>query len=135
MTQSGPQLITLQAVCSPGDDLEPVITRDAARRRLRASEGDWRDVWRSPCGGSFFGDFAVRNPNSVRIATGDSTPRNAQTRWARVWTVNDEGLAKLTTPCHGGVHSPSQIRLKTSQIPVNPALSTFCLQAGNENCI
>ena len=23
---SGPQLITLQAVCSPGDDLEPVIT-------------------------------------------------------------------------------------------------------------
>jgi hypothetical protein len=24
--QSGPQLITLQAVCGPGDDLEPVIT-------------------------------------------------------------------------------------------------------------
>ena len=23
---SGPQLITLQAVCGPGDDLEPVIT-------------------------------------------------------------------------------------------------------------
>ena len=87
-----------------------------------------------PLRGSFFGDFAVRNPHFGANRRRRSTPHKS-TRWACIWTVNDEGLEELTTPCHGGVHSPSQIRLKTSQIPVNLSVYSLFTGADNENRI
>ncbi len=44
-------------------------------------------------------------------------------------------LQNLHTPCHGGVDNPSQIRLKTSQIPVNLSVYILFTGADNENRI